>query len=94
MIKCLMIYKNNRTKTPMAGWKIFDTNEEADAVLNFYKEEYGNKQFDITVGDSVVTRYKNYEELQGDVELVSITTSRATVLEAVFEGKSFGTCPL
>lgn len=94
MFKCLMIYKNNRAKNPLAGWKIFETSEDADAVLRFYETEYGNKQFDITVGDVVVARYKNYSELQEDVELVSITVSRAHVLESVFEGTTFGTCPL
>jgi len=90
MFNYLLIYRNTDSKTPLFGWRIYETLEEINDIKEYYKKEdkIELKSKDISV------KYDDFNHLMKDVEILPITEQRASVLKDTFEGSSFGSFPI
>lgn len=91
MFNYLVIYKNNREKVSLHGWKIYGNKEEIQEIKRYYKSR---KQIDFHIPEFGMIKYADYNELMEDLEIVPITAERSRMIMDTFDSMTFGIFPI
>jgi len=91
MFNYLVIYKNDREKMNLYGWKIYGNKEEIQEIKRYYK---GRKQIDFHIPEVGLVKYNDYNELMEDIEIIPLTLERAGMIMETFDGSTFGNFPI
>ncbi|MFZ2992565.1 MAG: hypothetical protein WA061_02505 [Microgenomates group bacterium] len=86
----LAIWRYDKLKIKLEGFKIFETLEEIQELEKHYKSI---GKIDFNVGGAVIS-YENYDELMKDVEVLPVVKKYSDALQLMFEDTKFGIFPI
>ena len=92
--KYLVIYSNKNPKVNAYGWAIFETFEEVQSLIEYYK---AMGSINLYVHEKLTIKYDNFTAMEEDVEMLPISEAYANGLKNmfdVFDDDAFGVFPL
>ena len=89
--KYLVIYSNKSWKVNAYGWAIFETFEEIESLIEYYK---AMGAINLYVHEKLTIKYDNFTDMEEDIEVLPISHAYADALKNMFDGDAFGVFPL
>ena len=91
--KYIVNYKGDRAGLKFQGFKIYDTYEEANEILEYYKTV---EKIELKMGSGIIVSYSSYDKFLEDVTLIPVKKQYGECMLYTFdmEDNVFGNYPL